>query len=171
MMILVQSYTFSGESCCSVSKKSDLLNFFVYFSPEVGKSFDEGPGRWARRAGRGVQTWKTRGVVSETGGLFAKSWEVFLRTCGLVGCCRAVARCACVEWRKRGGLSAGLSFGRRKLSEQNLNRAFFFVDELLQSGNSFAQQSNFCRCIVGREIGWCKEVVKCELSMLFFGGN
>ena len=82
MMILVQSYTFSGESCCSVSKKSDLLNFFVYFSPEVGKSSDEGCERRARRAGRGVQTWKTRGVVSETGGLFAKSWEVFLRTCG-----------------------------------------------------------------------------------------
>ena len=53
-MILVQSYTFSGESCCSVSKKSDLLNFSAYFSPEVGKSSDEGCERRARRAGRGV---------------------------------------------------------------------------------------------------------------------
>ena len=38
---------------------------------------------------------------------------------------------------------------RRELAKQDLDGALFFINELLQSRNSFPQQGNFCRSAVG----------------------
>ena len=38
---------------------------------------------------------------------------------------------------------------RRELAKQDLDGALFFINELLQSRNSFPQQGDFCRSAVG----------------------
>ena len=39
---------------------------------------------------------------------------------------------------------------RRELAKQDLDGALFFINELLQSHNSFTQQGDFCRSAVSR---------------------